>query len=1242
MEPITVIAVGAAAVNIGVRLYDSLFGGGVPDISEAQRKNEVKGLRQTRSGYGQTVRLVFGSARISPSLIFLPSESYSHHRFVDSECVFYALGLGLCEGPIVGIGSVWNDGEVFDSLDEASLAEWKRIGVTALAPIFVESGVPGSSGLANTPAPDFAFTLRLGTMPSPVYDWRDPFIDTTASSAQYADIAYPGTAWVARTFASWVRAGGNVQGDVPNYQFEVRGFCADEDGRASARDVVETIFSDALHGAGLSLVDRTDATSFSKFEAYTQAVGFRIGWEVEQQRSALDLLRFLLDACNSSAVDSGGRLKLIPYGDQDITANGYTYTANHVPVYDLGDDDFVCTPGAQPIRIERRSDLTSPNCVPVEYPDGRFKYSEVVDGKRSASAYENVPVEATILSDAVRPLPGGGRKGIIKAAPVSLPCFIDQSAAQLRSRLYAQRSVGIKCRYTLRMNWKGILLEKGDLVRISSTAMGLSSRVCRITGRRRDRNAGAQGEIELVMEDAPVGVYTAAAYSIEEGDATAGPPLGVAPTSANAPLAFVPPLQATGYRHELWVAASHPDPASCSGLELWLSWDGTTYERAGAAYQAAVGEVVAPGVTAGPPLDGINVLRVNMALSSQSVDNATTADRDSLATLSYVGGELFSYATSVEVVGSAGTYDVSSLRRGCLGTVSEAHVAGEKFVVCDDRVFRLAVPEERLGTTAYLKVLAWNATKTQLQSLEDVSATTVSLPARPGAPISLPVSISWADFNREEWSIWGEGAGTVLTIETGGSRGGKVLRIAGGPVWMRYERDIAVDSQAGGDVLGLVARVRQVTDPVAGGKLVRAGVTGVDQDGATLKSPAGATITSSSTTPTDYFWAINGTGYVAGSGWHEVVGYWQGSAASGTNAGTALLSPGTWHTGTRYVRPTLGFNLTGGNGVVEIDTLGFWDATGDQVSKGDTSALDATMNILASSKTAVFYSDAPPSNPTGAYYLRAGDIWFNTDTTTYCADSNCKGHTADVDGNAEVGSYPHRCLYWAHRWTGAAWVDAKTVQTIIASEIAVGYLSALTADLGDITAGSITLNTYTESSGSVTRGVKIYDPADADSACIMVDPRGIQVGGTKLSEAWFGNQIVAFAGVYSDGSALHTYRSSYISADAEWVQIGIPSGGSLYWVIRVSTALPSLPLGDSWLVVPTASRVNQSITLDVGTNLMGTDIRPVSDGADVDQSYHYFGFFNPATGAPVSGEANWKFGMSIVLYCYRESLDPIF
>jgi hypothetical protein len=145
---------------------------------------------------------------------------------------------------------------------------------------------------------------------------------------------------------------------------------------------------------------------------------------------------------------------------------------------------------------------------------------------------------------------------------------------------------------------------------------------------------------------------------------------------------------------------------------------------------------------------------------------------------------------------------------------------------------------------------------------------------------------------------------------------------------------------------------------------------------------------------------------------------------------------------------------------------------------------------IAMGKNASDVMAAPPTSPAPV----AGDVWFNSDTTTNCPDSNCQGHTL-ASGTPQVGSFPHRKLYWPHAYNGSAWKDNCGAQAIVAADIVAGAVTAAAIAAGSITADRLSANAiqttnYAEDgSGNPTAGAKL------------------QVGGTALKVATLGLQL---------------------------------------------------------------------------------------------------------------------------------------
>lgn len=350
---------------------------------------------------------------------------------------------------------------------------------------------------------------------------------------------------------------------------------------------------------------------------------------------------------------------------------------------------------------------------------------------------------------------------------------------------------------------------------------------------------------------------------------------------------------------------------------------------------------------------------------------------------------------------------------------------------------------------------------------------------------ALPLLQTWDRASLDKWVSQQGTTQTGLSLQSGGQAGGSVLR-AVGYTWQEWGTNIPFDPSR---LYKLRFRVRQTVDPTTGGKLIFAGLAGVAADGATMVNINGSNDHGSQ------HYGPSAVSQTVAAGWVEYTYYWQGVAATGTAGGATVQTAGKLHQSVRYVRPLFILNYDSWDGTAEVDLLELTEETlaGAGKTAADAAQADATAGIaLATSRNRAFHQAAAPSNPTGGYALVAGDLWFSTDTSTNCPDSNCKGHTADANGDAQVGSYPHRALYWPHKWTGSAWVDTGGQQLIIASEIAAGAIIA-----SKIAADALQTSNYTQDgNGYPTAGAKL----DKSGTALKVAPANVQVGAWNLEE----------------------------------------------------------------------------------------------------------------------------------------------
>src|SRR5215467_3135600 len=279
-----------------------IIGGG----SNAKQQKTVGSLQFQTSQQGGVIPLVYGTTRVSPNLIqyddfkATPASGQGGvgkgggggkgggQQYKYSASVV----MGLCQGPITGIGTVWWD---------------KNIGTLSSLPAALYPGADGQP-------------------PDPYWE------------SQHAGkvLSYSGTAVVVAN-----NYGMGDTATLPNFSFEVKGlFSASGTNGLDANTAafISDFLTNPRYGAGFPAANLGDLNLYA---AYCQALGIMLSPMLDAQQEAQQHLADIVKLTNSAIVWSGGLLKIVPYGDQPITGNGATYNPDIDPIYSLGDDDFI-------------------------------------------------------------------------------------------------------------------------------------------------------------------------------------------------------------------------------------------------------------------------------------------------------------------------------------------------------------------------------------------------------------------------------------------------------------------------------------------------------------------------------------------------------------------------------------------------------------------------------------------------------------------------------------------------------------------------------------------------------------------------------------------------------------------------------------------------------------------------------------------------------------------------------------
>jgi len=645
-----------------------LFGGGKTTSTTDQM---LANIQLQTSSYGGCLPIIYGTTRVASNLIDYDDFTSIPHTTSQqvgkggggstqtSTTYTYTAGviMALCEGPIAGINQVWRD---------------KDIGSLA----------------------GFGFTLLTGTRP------QSPWATWTSKHPAKA-LGYSGMALVCQAAIDL-----GTSGTMKNHSFEVTGFLGTEQDPAalSAYDakpasVVVDFLTNVYYGATWSAGKISDlVTGAASYATYCTACGFAISPLFDAQKPAAEHIQDIMDATNAEAIWTAGAtgmtLKVVPYGDTPITANGTTYTPNTTPLYDLTYDDFLGVVGKDgkptgndAITVNRSSTQDVKNTIPIEYWDRLNAYNVNVLQDPDAA---DVSINGAKVDGAI-----------------SMHMITRAAHALQISRIKAQRNVYVRNTYTFQIGWKYLLLEPMDLVTLTDPKLGLDHKIVRIVSIDIPEETSEEDGLTIVAEEWPFGTGSATLYTTQNSGGTV-PNVNVAPGNAVAPVIFEPPAyMAASKGPEIWLGTSGT-PNLWGGCEVWVSSDGgSSYKMVGSISLPARFGVTTAILPSGSDPDTTNTLAVDLTSSYGTLNGTDVNGRDAFATACLVENEIVSFQTPT--LTAANKYNLTSLRRGAYGSSIGSHALGVKFMRLDDAVFKMPYDKSLQGKTLYIKLVSFNA-----------------------------------------------------------------------------------------------------------------------------------------------------------------------------------------------------------------------------------------------------------------------------------------------------------------------------------------------------------------------------------------------------------------------------------------------------------------------------------------------------------------------------------------------------
>lgn len=441
--------------------------------------------------------------------------------------------------------------------------------------------------------------------------------------------------------------------------------------------------------------------SLTTWQAYCIANGLLLSPGYTQQSAASSMITDILTATNSNIVSSGGIVTVVPYGDQSITANGYTYTSPSSPIYSLTDDDFIRVKNQDPVTISRMNPADVYNSINLTCLDRANQYNSAILNAKNQAAIDTYG---------------------LRENTVDMRIFANLNAARLSLQLQLHRQE-VRNQYSFTTDHRYLLLDPMDIIAITDTVAGINAQWVRILSITEDDN----GNFQITAEDYLKGNGSAPLYSLQKGVGY-NVNYNIDPGNANVPVIFEPPVQISqtgGIEVDIAVSGG----TYWGGADIWISNDGNTYKLAGRVNGPARQGVLNGSLASGSDPDIINTLNVDLTESTGVLNSGTQADADANHTLCYVDGEFISYETAT--LTAANKYALTYLRRGQFGSTISSHANGTQFARIDGGIFAYSYDKSKIGSTIYIKILSFNTWGGGEQVLSSISAYTHVLTGPP-------------------------------------------------------------------------------------------------------------------------------------------------------------------------------------------------------------------------------------------------------------------------------------------------------------------------------------------------------------------------------------------------------------------------------------------------------------------------------------------------------------------------------
>lgn len=570
----------------------SLGGGSSKSTTDVR----LNGININQASYGNAIPLLYGQNRIPLMLLWYGNFIATPHTQQQSggkgggggssnTTFTYSASMimGLCEGPISGVGQVWKD---------------KQISTLAALGLTLFSGAGGQ----------------------PVWSYL-----TTNFPSQA--VPYDHTAYAA---IPNMQLGSSAA--LPNHTFETTGFLPFNFGTVNDAEpsaILIDYSTDANHGCNFNALGTIQGAGVTTYQSYCMAMGFLVSPYESTQRPAVDFFKEILKITNSDAFLSAGVLNIVPYADTSVTGNGRTYTPNLTPLFAFTDDDLrpgSGSSGTDPVIVDRRPLAQTYNTVRVEYLN-------------RANAYNLDIAEATDAQDIAL-------NGVRVMATLTFHSITTLAVARQVAQLILQRQLYIRNQFTFSVRADYSLLEPMDLVSITDANLGITNKLVRIIEVDDDQGDNITLIAEdMLVGTASAPLYNWQASQGYAANYAATPPSVATPVIFAAPSLLV--TAAGGYEMWIAIDQGAAGSWGGADVYMSLDGTSYIFAGThnGAARYGTLTANLA--THADPDtVDTLSIALTNAATTPLQIVSGSVADYNNLRTLIFVDGEFMAYQTA--------------------------------------------------------------------------------------------------------------------------------------------------------------------------------------------------------------------------------------------------------------------------------------------------------------------------------------------------------------------------------------------------------------------------------------------------------------------------------------------------------------------------------------------------------------------------------------------------------------------